>query len=128
MNSRLDPFDPANGYNPNGSSNYTDAFKNRYFKAQAERMNRLIDDALELLQQIEAGQNIYSDDAPFNIPRFDGARLLSLDSSIRHTTSFRKSYSRMTAASSYSSWKVSPRLARSSKRQTKHLVMVHAKA
>ena len=88
LNSRLDPFDPANGYNPNGSSNYTDAFKNRYFKAQAERMNRLIDDALELLQQIEAGQNIYSDDAPFNIPRFDGARLLSLDSSIRHTTLF----------------------------------------
>ena len=88
LNSRLDPFDPANGYNPNGSSNYTDAFKNRYFKAQAERMNRLIDDALELLQQIDAGQNIYSDDAPFNIPRFDGARLLSLDSSIRHTTLF----------------------------------------
>ena len=45
LNSRLDPFDPKNGYNPNGSSNYSDAFKNRYFKAQAERMNRLIDDA-----------------------------------------------------------------------------------
>ena len=86
LNSQLDSFDPANGYNPNGSSNYTDAFKNRYFKAQADRMNRLIDDALELSRRIEAGQNIYSDDAPFNIPRFDGARLLSLDSSILVTT------------------------------------------
>jgi hypothetical protein len=62
--------------------------KSRYFKAQAERMNRLIDDALELLQKIEAGQATYTDDAPFNIPRFDGARLLSLDPSIRHTTLF----------------------------------------
>jgi hypothetical protein len=88
LSSRLDPFDPNNGYNPNGSSQYSDAFKNRYFKAQAERMNRLIDDALELLQKIEAGQATYADDAPFNIPRFDGARLLSLDSSIRHTTLF----------------------------------------
>jgi hypothetical protein len=88
LNSRLDPFDPENGYNPNGASHYSDAFKNRYFKAQAERMNRLIDDALELLQKIEAGQHTYTDDAPFNIPRFDGTRLLSLDPSIRHTTLF----------------------------------------
>jgi hypothetical protein len=88
LNSRLDPFDPNNGYNPSGASDYSDAFKNRYFKAQAERMNRLIDDALELLQKIEDGKYIYTDDAPFNIPKFDGARLLSLDPSIRHTTLF----------------------------------------
>jgi hypothetical protein len=88
LNSRLDPFDPNNGYDHDGPSHYSDAFKNRYFKAQAERMNRLIDDALALLQKIEAGQHTYTDDAPFNIPRFDGARLLSLDPSIRHTTLF----------------------------------------
>ncbi len=88
LNARLDPFDTKNGYNPNGSSHYSDVFKSRYFKAQAERMNRLIDDAQELLKKIEAGQHVYTDDAPFNIPRFDGARLLSLDSSIRHTTLF----------------------------------------
>ena len=88
LNPRLDPFDPNNGYNPSGSSNYSEGFKNRYFKAQAERMNRLIDDALAELQKIEAGQSTYTDDGPFNIPRFDGARLLSLDSSIRHTTLF----------------------------------------
>jgi hypothetical protein len=49
-------------------------------------MNRLIDIALGQLKRIEAGKDIYSDDAPFNIPGFDNARLLSLDASIRHTT------------------------------------------
>ena len=88
LNSRLDPFDPTNGYTPDGASRYSEEFKTRYFKAQAERMNRLIDNALELLQRIEAGKHIYTDDAPFNIPKFDGARLLSLDPSIRHTTLF----------------------------------------
>ena len=88
LNPRLDPFDPKNGYNPDGASHYSEEFKARYFKAQAERMNRLIGDAMELLQRIEAGKYIYTDDAPFNIPKFDGARLLSLDPSIRHTTLF----------------------------------------
>jgi hypothetical protein len=88
LDPRLDPFNPSNGYNPDGPSQYSDAFKDRYFKAQAERMNRLIDDALELLQRIEEGKHTYTDDAPFNIPKFDGARLLSLDPSIRHTTLF----------------------------------------
>jgi hypothetical protein len=88
LNSRLDPFEPKNGYNPAGPSRYSEEFKARYFKAQAERMNGLIDDALELLQRIEAGKYVYTDDAPFNIPKFDGARLLSLDPSIRHTTLF----------------------------------------
>jgi hypothetical protein len=88
LNPRLDPFDPKNGYNPAGPSHYSEEFKARYFKAQAERMNGLIDDALELLQRIEAGKYIYTDDAPFNIPKFDAARLLSLDPSIRHTTLF----------------------------------------
>ena len=55
LNSRLDPFDPNNGYDPNGSSHYSDAFKNRYFKAQAERMNRLIDDALGALAEDRGG-------------------------------------------------------------------------
>ena len=64
LNARLDPFDAKNGYNPNGSSNYSDVFKSRYFKAQAERMNRLIDDAQELLKKIEAGQHIYTDELP----------------------------------------------------------------
>ena len=40
----LDPFSPANGYDPK-APHYSDAFKQKYFKAQADRMNRLIDGA-----------------------------------------------------------------------------------
>ena len=35
-------FDPKNGFNPNGPSQYSEEFQARYFKAQADRMNRLI--------------------------------------------------------------------------------------
>lgn len=85
LNPKLNPFNPENGYNPNGSSTYSEQFKKRYFAAQAERMNKLIDDALQKLHEIEAGP--YStDDAPFIIPRGDGARLMELDLSIHHST------------------------------------------
>ncbi|HWH76891.1 MAG TPA: hypothetical protein VNT76_05945, partial [Candidatus Binatus sp.] len=83
---KLDPFSVKNGYNPNGPSHYSDAFKKSYFAAQSARMNRLIDIALNQWKRIEAGKELYSDDGPFNIPGFDNARLLSLDSTIRHTT------------------------------------------
>ncbi len=86
LNQNLDPFDPKNGYNPTGSSTYSKTFKERYFERQAEQMNHLIDLALGRLQQINAGKDLYTDDAPFDIPGFDNARLLSLDLSIRHTT------------------------------------------
>jgi hypothetical protein len=82
----LDPFSPANGFNPNGVSHYSEAFKKNYFAAQSARMNRLIEVAQRQLKQIESGNALYSDDAPFNIPGFDNARLMSLDSTIRHTT------------------------------------------
>ena len=85
-NPALDPFNATNGYNASGSSKYSEDFKNKYFEAQAERMNRLIDMATKQLQEIEAGHGPYSDDAPFNSVGFDGARLQSLDLSIRHTT------------------------------------------
>ena len=82
----LDPFSPANGFNPNGVSHYSEAFKKNYFAGQSARMNRLIEIAQRQLKQIESGNALYSDDAPFNIPGFDNARLMSLDSTIRHTT------------------------------------------
>ncbi|NIN34067.1 MAG: alpha/beta hydrolase, partial [Gammaproteobacteria bacterium] len=56
---RLDPFDPENGYNPEGVSEYTEDFKETYFRAQSDRMNRLIDIALERMAQIEAGTYKY---------------------------------------------------------------------
>ena len=82
----LNPFNPANGFNPTGDSNYSEEFQAKYFKAQAERMNRLIDEALDIRSRIEEGKYIYTDDAPFEIPRIDGAHLLELDVDIRHST------------------------------------------
>jgi hypothetical protein len=82
----LDPFDPKNGYSASGASKYSEDFKRKYFEAQAERMNRLIALAQKQWQEIQSGKGPYPDDAPFNSAGFDGARLLSLDLSIRHTT------------------------------------------
>ena len=85
-NPALDPFDGKNGYNPSGASKYSEDFKRKYFEAQADRMNRLIALASKQWQEIQEGKGPYPDDAPFNSFGFDGARLLSLDLSIRHTT------------------------------------------
>jgi pimeloyl-ACP methyl ester carboxylesterase len=82
----LDPFSSKNGYNPNGPSHYSDDFKKRYFKAQADRMNRLIDLARKKLQRMKAGEDIYRDDDVFLVPRGEGARLMELDMSIHHGT------------------------------------------
>lgn len=86
LDPELDPFDPENGYNADGSSAYSEEFKEKYFKAQSARMNRLIDIALERMRQIEAGTYRYPDDDAFIIPRGDGGRLLRLDLSIDHST------------------------------------------
>jgi hypothetical protein len=86
IQSKLDPFDPANGYNPNGVSIYSKKFKQQYFTEQADTMNDLIEQAQRKLAEINEGLTFYTDDAPFDIAGFDNARLLSLDSSIRHTT------------------------------------------
>jgi hypothetical protein len=85
LNPRLDPFNPQNGYNPSGPSTYSEEFKQRYFAAQADRMNGLIQEAVDKLRQIEASDNP-TDDAAFIIPRGDNARLLELDPSIHHST------------------------------------------
>jgi pimeloyl-ACP methyl ester carboxylesterase len=82
----LDPFNPANGFNPDGNSNYSEAFKEKYFKAQADRMNRLIDAALAKLKRIRTSQAPYPDDDIFLVVRGDGARLMQLDTSVHHST------------------------------------------
>jgi hypothetical protein len=46
INPNLDPTNPKNGFNPNGPSTYSEAFKKTYFKAQSDRMNFLIAEAL----------------------------------------------------------------------------------
>jgi len=82
----LDPFNPKNGYNPTGPSTYSEEFKAKYFKAQADRMNKLIDRALDILHQIEEGTYRYPDDDAFIIPKGDAAKLFQLDLSILHST------------------------------------------
>src|SRR5712692_6797542 len=54
----LDRFNPANGY-ADGSSLYSEAFKQRYFTAQADRMNRPIDAALAEHRAMKAGTAPY---------------------------------------------------------------------
>ncbi|MBC8166009.1 MAG: hypothetical protein H7Y20_09065 [Bryobacteraceae bacterium] len=82
----LDPFNPKNGFNPAGMSNYSPEFKQRYFKAQAERMNRLIDSALDKAKRMKAGSYAYADDDVFVIAGGQGARLISFDPSLRDKT------------------------------------------
>ena len=73
----LDPFSPANGYDPT-RPHYSEAFKQRYFRAQAARMNRLIDLARAALAA--------KDDDVFVVARGEGARLMELDPSVHHGT------------------------------------------
>ena len=86
VNKKLDPYDPKNGFNPNGVSTYSDKFKQAYFEGQSARLNRLIDEALDIQQAIAAGKYPYTDDAPFIIGRSTSAKLFTLDTSILHST------------------------------------------
>jgi len=65
----LDMFDPKNGFNPDGPSHYSEEFQARYFKAQADRMNRLIDIARDKLDRIKRNAYPYPDDDIMIIPR-----------------------------------------------------------
>jgi hypothetical protein len=67
--SDLDMFSPKNGFNPNGPSNYSTEFQARYFKAQADRMNRLIDTARDKLARMKRNDYPYPDDDIMIIPR-----------------------------------------------------------
>jgi enterochelin esterase-like enzyme len=78
INPDLDPFNPKNGFNAKGRSTYSEEFKKKYFQAQAERMNRLIDLASEKLRRM--------DNDVFLIPRGEGARLMEMDLSVHHST------------------------------------------
>jgi pimeloyl-ACP methyl ester carboxylesterase len=65
----LDMFNPKNGFNPNGPSHYSAEFQARYFKAQADRMTRLIDIAKGKLDRITRNEYPYPDDDIMVIPR-----------------------------------------------------------
>ena len=67
LDPELDLFNPANGYNPQGST-YSDEFMRKYQQAQGARNNRLINAALERLHALESGKGKFADDEPFIIP------------------------------------------------------------
>jgi hypothetical protein len=85
LDASLDPFDPRNGFNPNGQSVYSAEFMDRYFKAQAARMNRLIDKALAMRETIKQGTASTTDDAPFIFYR-NRARLMDFSMSVHPGT------------------------------------------
>jgi hypothetical protein len=86
INAALDPFNNKNGFNPTGETFYSELFKQKYFKAQAERMNRLIELAREKLQRMKEGKGPYPDDDAFLVVRGQGARLMEMDPSIHGST------------------------------------------
>ena len=85
MDASLDPFDPKNGFNPNGQSVYTAEFMDRYYKAQAARMNRLIDKALAMKAAVAKGEAATTGDALFVFHR-DRARLMDFSMSVHAET------------------------------------------
>jgi hypothetical protein len=83
VNPTLDPFDARNGYSAAGDTRYSESFKRQAFKAQSDRMNLLIDEALARLAEIEANG---LGDAPFIVPMADNARMADIDVTIHHST------------------------------------------
>lgn len=81
----LDPFNPANGFNPNGKSTYSEAFKARYFKAQSDRINRLIDKSLKIQADQAAGRHMPADDEALIIYR-NAARMMEFDTDVHCCT------------------------------------------
>ncbi len=80
----LDPFSPANGYNPQGASRYPAEFQKRFTAAQARRMNQWIDRALQVRDLIRQGKWIYPDNDSILIPRSNdrATNIFSMDPSI----------------------------------------------
>ncbi len=86
---QLDMFAAANGYPgdaqaaaPNyKDANYSVAFSNRFFDAQAARNAQILKQAQDLLARIKAGdKTLYPDDALITVPGAEGAaRLLQAD-------------------------------------------------
>ena len=71
---RLDPFDPENGYNPNGDSNYDKKFQQAYTTAQADRMNDWIEQALHIRAQMASGNWRFPDNDSIIIARGGGSQ------------------------------------------------------
>lgn len=81
----LDPFDPKNGYNPNGASKYAVEFRNRYYAAQSRVMNAQIAHVQALEARIKRGEHTFPDDDMVLVPfseQAGAARLDQMDPSV----------------------------------------------
>ncbi len=85
LDASLNPFDPKNGFNPNGDSHYSDEFVDRFARAQAARMTRLVDKALKLREEMKAGKHAPSDDEAF-IAYHNRARLSDISTGVHCCT------------------------------------------
>jgi hypothetical protein len=96
VDSSLDPFDPKNGYNPNGASRYAPEFRQRYYAAQSKVMNEQLADVRARMGRMKAGDYLYPDNDIVLVPFSDqegAARLDQMDPSIpelMHTEKPRK--------------------------------------
>ena len=85
INPTLDPFNVKNGFNPNGDSVYSMEFQDRYFRAQAVRMNNLIDKALEIKRRMAEGKYQPADEDSFVFYR-NSARLSDVSTGVHRGT------------------------------------------
>jgi pimeloyl-ACP methyl ester carboxylesterase len=65
INPELDLFNPQNGFNPKGNSDYSQEFIHKWQSAVAKREQALTQKALDGLAAVEAGKGKFSDDEPF---------------------------------------------------------------
>lgn len=89
LNEDIDLFNPANGFNPEGST-FSEEFIKRFQRAQSERNLRLLAHAKERLDALERGDGLYDDDEPLIIPgssqTFFNNRLFAQDIRLMHRT------------------------------------------
>lgn len=84
----LDPYNPANGFNPKGPSHYAAAFQKRYFAAQAAVMARLVAKAQAIKAGVAAGAISNPADKQMFVPGVGFANHLDeLDPGVAVTTS-----------------------------------------
>jgi len=69
----LDPWSPANGFVAGGQSHYSNEFVRRYSRAQAERMNDWIRQALRVKEEAAEGRWRFPDDDSIVIARAGGS-------------------------------------------------------
>jgi pimeloyl-ACP methyl ester carboxylesterase len=81
----LDPFNPKNGFNPDGDSIFSSNFVEEYSIAQSRRMNNLIAEALHIRASIAAGQHVPIDDDAFIFYR-TAARLSNFSTGVHCCT------------------------------------------